>query len=936
MTELRRPDPDQLLRLAKQEEAAAARGRLKVFFGASPGVGKTFAMLEEARARKAEGLDVVVGVVETHGRRETEALLTDLQVLARRTVEHRGVTLTEFDLDAALARHPRILLVDELAHTNAPGSRHAKRWQDVDELLDAGIDVYTTLNVQHVESLNDVVAQITGIQVRETIPDAILDRADQIELADLSPDDLLRRLREGKVYVPEQASRAIERFFRKGNLIALRELALRRTAQRVDEQMRGYMQAHGIREVWPASDRILVCLGAGAEGPRLVRAARRMATVLRCEWVALHVEALAPGGLNDAEREQLTATMQLAEQLGAQAVTVSGHSVRDEILAYAQAHNVTRILVGKPRTRRWRHLLRGSLVDGLVRQSGPTDIYVLSGTAEEGTPQPPARRRPRPRASEFLIALGTVALCTALNWFVFRRINVTDVAMVYLLGTILVAARTSLWPSVVASVTSIALFDFLFVPPFGTFAVNDVDYIATFAVMLAVSLVTSYLTLQVRGQARAAREREQRTGALYALSRELAGATATEVLTTAARRHVDGALGVHSFILLPGPDRGLSVPHLGVPDGAGQPLLDDRELSVARWVYDHGSPAGRGTDTLPASRGLYLPLTGGSGAVGVLAIFADDTRDLQHPTARQLLEAFAGQTALALERVLLATRHQESQMEVEAERLRTALLSSLSHDLRTPLGAITGAASTLRDDAETISASARDELLGAILQESARMNRLIGNLLDMIRLETGALQVQPDFQPLEEVVGVALIRLEERLQEHPVTTALPADLPLVAIDGILIEQVLVNLLENAAKYTPAGTPIEISAEGDDEFVTVSVADRGPGIPPGEEQKIFDKFHRLPTVESPSGVGLGLTICRGIVTAHGGRIWAENRQGGGLAVRFTLPVGRPDGERGERGETEGMAAALQGSTAGRPETPVAPVAPLAPLPPTTPR
>lgn len=892
----RRPDPDQLLRLAKQEEAAATRGRLKVFFGASPGVGKTFAMLEEARSRKAEGLDVVVGVVETHGRRETEALLTGLDILPRRTIEYRGVTLTEFDLDAALTRYPRILLVDELAHTNAPGSRHAKRWQDVEEVLDAGIDVYTTLNVQHVESLNDVVAQITGVQVRETVPDAIVDRADQIELADLSPDDLLRRLREGKVYVADQATRAIDQYFRKGNLIALRELALRRTAQRVDEQMRGYMQAHGIREVWPAGDRILVCIGPGPEGPRLVRSARRMATVLRCEWVVLHVEPLAPQGLSPSEQERLLETMQLAEELGAQTATLSGHSIREEILAYASAHNITRILVGKPHPRRrW---LRDSIVDGLVRQSGSADVYVLSGALEGETSQPAPRRPPGPRMWEFLTALATVSLCTALNWLVFRHINLTDVAMVYLLGTILVAARTSLWPAVAASLGSIALFDFLFVPPFGTFSVTDLDYIATFAVMLAVSLVTSYLTLRVRGQAEAARAREQRTGALYALSRELAAATAVDTLTAAARKHVDSALGVRSIVLLPAPDG-----RLALPDGTTGSQLDERELSVARWVVDHGVAAGKGTDTLPAARGLYLPLTGGAGSAGVLGIFADESHDLQHPAARQLLDAFASQTALALERVLLATRNQQTQMEVEAERLRTALLSSLSHDLRTPLGAITGAASTLRDDAALIEPGARTELLETIMQEAGRMNRLIGNLLDMIRLETGALAVQPDFQPLEEVIGVALIRLDERLQGRPVETHLPSDLPLVAIDGILIEQVLVNLLENAIKYTPPGTPIEISAEGDDDFVTVTVADRGPGLPPGEERKVFDKFYRLPSTEAPSGVGLGLTICRGIVRAHGGRIWAENRQGGGLAVKFTLPVGRPvGGETGERDAT----------------------------------
>ncbi len=880
-----RPDPDALLARVRADEARAGRGRLKVFFGAAPGVGKTYAMLEEARARRAEGVDVLAGVVETHGRKETMALLDGLEVLPRRTLEYRGVSLQEFDLDAALARRPGLLLVDELAHTNAPGSRHVRRWQDVEELIDAGIDVYTTLNVQHLESLNDVVARITGVEVRETVPDAVLDAADQIEVADLSPDDLLQRLEAGKVYVPEQARRAIARFFRKGNLIALRELALRRAAERVDAQMRGYMREHGIRDTWPAGDRILVCVGHNPHSARLVRAARRMAAGLRCEWIALHVETPGHERLPARDRDTLVANLHLAEELGALIVTLYGLKATDEILAYARRHNVTRIIVGKPTHPRWRDLLVGSLLEGLVRGSGDIDVYVISGDEPEDAPRR-AGRREAVAPGQYGWAVMVVAACTALNWLVFRHLNITDTAMVYLVGTVLVAARARRGPAVVASVLSIAAFDFFFVPPLFTFTVSDVNYFATFGVMLATTLLISAYTLRIRDQAEAAREREHRTGALYAMSRALAAAGGATALARAARRHIVGTLDADAVILLRAPDGTLT------SADPGEPPLDEKELSVARWVADHGTPAGHATDTLPAARGLYVPLAAPGGVVGVLGLYAKDERRFDHPTTRQLLDALANQTALAIERAQLAERNAEGRVEMEAERLRTSLLSSLSHDLRTPLGAITGAASSLKGEAGDLSPGARAELLDTILEEASRMNRLIGNLLDMIRLESGSLAVKPDWQPLEEVVGVALIRLDARLKERPVTTSLPPDLPMVAMDGLLIEQVLVNLLENAAKYTPAGTPIELTAVAGEQAVTIAVLDRGPGVPPGEEARIFDKFHHVADGRAAGGIGLGLTICRGIVLAHGGRIWAENREGAGLAVRFTLPTGTP--------------------------------------------
>jgi two-component system sensor histidine kinase KdpD len=881
----RRPDPEALLAHLREQERKAGRGRLKIFFGAAPGVGKTYAMLEAVRARAREGADVLVGVVETHGRPETAALLDGLPTLPRRSIEYRGITLQEFDLDAAIARQPGLVLVDELAHTNAPGSRHAKRWQDVEELLAAGISVLSTLNVQHLESLKDVVAQITGVTVRETLPDSVFDQADEIELADLSADDLLIRLRQGKVYVPERAAAAIEQFFRKGNLIALRELTLRRAAERVDAQMRGYMQESGIHDIWPAAERILVCIGPNPEGARLVRAGKRMATGLKCDWLVAYVER--PGqAVSTADREALVANLQLAASLGAGTATLSGHNAAAEILAYARDQNVTKIVVGKPTHPLWRDKVFGSVLDRLVRGSGDVDVYAITGDTETRPRRRASRAERRSPLGEYGRAAEIIAGCSILAALAFRFLSLTDVAMVYLLGVGLVASRYGRAPSVVAALLSIAVFDFFFVPPFHTFAVSEARYLLTFVVMLCIALVISALTLRIRAQAETARERERHTAALYALSRELAATRGRGGIASAASRQLEATFGAQVQILLPDEGGRLEIP-VGVPPAYP---MDEKERSVAQWVFERGRAAGRGTDTLPAAQALYVPLIGSSGVVGVAGVRAADAKRLQDPGLGRLLDALAGQAALALERVMLAERAEQEQVEAEAERLRTALLSSLSHDMRTPLGAITGAASSLLEDHGALAEPARRDLLKAILEESQRMNRLIGNLLDMIRVETGALEVQKDWQPLEEVVGVALIRLEPRLREHPVDVKLPPDLPLVLLDGLLIEQVFVNLLENAAKYTPAGTPIDITAEPGDGTVTVNVADRGPGLAPGEERRVFEKFYRVPGAVGASGIGLGLTICRGIITAHGGRIWVEMRPGGGAVFRFTLPLG----------------------------------------------
>jgi two-component system sensor histidine kinase KdpD len=884
-----RPDPDELLARVKAEEARQTRGRLKIFFGATAGVGKTYAMLEAAGELKKKGVDVVAGIVETHGRAETELMLIGLEVLPPRWVEYRGTQLREFDLDAALARRPALILVDELAHTNAPGSRHAKRWRDVEELLEAGIDVYTTMNVQHMESLNDVVAQITGILVRETVPDSIVEQADEVELIDLPPDDLLQRLREGKVYVPQQVEQAMANFFRKGNLIALRELALRHTAERVDAQMQTYMREHAIPTTWPAAERLLVCVGPGPLSARLVRAARRMAASLYADWIAVNVETPAHVRLPEADKERVVQTLRLAEQLGAKTVTLSGESVSDEILTYARERNVSKIVIGKPKKPRWREILFGSIVDTLVRDSGEIDVYVITGDTDDSHPAQPVRslRRTSPwRAYGWGAAV--VVACTLIARLMWLTFDLSNLIMVYLLGVVLVAMRFGRGPSILASILSVAAFDFFFVEPYLTFAVSDTQYVITFGVMLMTALVISNLTVRIRQQAEAARQREKSTAVLYAMGRELVSTRGIDNITRVVARHIHEVFESDVVVLLPEAEGRVAV-RAALPATA----LNTNEHSVAQWVYDHGQLAGVGTNTLPGADSLYLPLAASRGTVGVLGVRPSLATRFLAPEQLHTLEAFTSQAALAIERARLAEEAEQARVQAETERLRSALLSSVSHDLRTPLAAITGAASSLLESTDTLDASLHSELVQTIYEEAERLNRLVRNVLDMTRLQSGAVTLNKEWQSLEEVVGAALTRMEKMLGDRPLATHLPADLPLVPIDDVLIEQVLVNLLENAVKYTPPGSPIDISAWPDTNTLIVEVADRGPGLPTGEEQRIFDKFYRVQTSQSTSGVGLGLTICRAIVEAHGGRIWAENRSGGGAVFRFTLPLeGQP--------------------------------------------
>ncbi len=880
-----RRDPEALLAEIREQETREGQGKLKIFFGAAAGVGKTYAMLVEAHERRRAGVDVAVGVVETHGRPETAALLAGLEVLPAREVEYRGAHLREFDLDTALARRPGLVLLDELAHTNAAGSRHAKRWQDVEEILAAGIDVYTTLNVQHVDSLWDAVAEITGVLVRETVPDSIIDRADEIEIVDLPPDDLLQRLREGKVYIAPQIERALENFFRKGNLIALRELALRRTAERVDAQMESYRRAHAADRVRPAEGRLLVCVGKPATAPRLVRAARRMAASLKVPWTAVYVERQGGARESPRDREYITDVLSFAEELGAETAVLSGLRVSDEILAYARAHNVARIVVGKPSRPRWKERLFGSLVTSLLRESGDVDVHVIRGDVGDERSRPRTPPRLRSPWSNYLRAMVPVAVCTAVAGLMHPYFDLSNLIMVYLLGVMVVAVRLGRGPALVASALSVAAFDFFFVPPALTLGVSDTQYLVTFGVMLLAALVISTMAVRMRDQADWARLREQRTATLYTLTRELAGLRSAEEIVEVSARTLRDLFGSRVVILLPNAAGRVEV-------RAGEAALlgpEEHDRGTAQWVLERGEPAGMGTQTLSGAQALYLPLRASRGANGVLGVRPANVRDLLRPDQFRLLETCADQTALALERADLALQAERARVNAEAERLRSTLLGSVSHDLRTPLATITGAASSLLEGGRDLPGEVRRELAESIAEEAGRLNRLVGNLLDMTRLESGALQVRKEWHLLEEIIGATLERLEPRLEGRRVQVTIPEHVGLVPLDDVLVEQALFNLVENAVRHTPAGTPIEIRADVAGGRATVEVADRGPGIRPGDEQRVFEKFYRAREGGAPGGIGLGLTIARGIVEAHGGSMTAANREGGGALFRLTLPV-----------------------------------------------
>jgi two-component system, OmpR family, sensor histidine kinase KdpD len=728
------------------------------------------------------------------------------------------------------------------------------------------------------------------------VPDLVFEAAHEVELVDTTPDELLERLHAGKVYIPEQARRAIDSFFRRGNLIALRELALRTTADRVDAAMLEYKEGHAIRAPWAAGECLLVALGPYEEAERLVRAGKRMATALHAPWIAVYVETPDLLRLPEAERNRRIALLRLAESLGAEAVTLGGASAGEEIANYAATRNVTRILIGRPRRALWRRLFRPSTYGELLAKTKGIDLHVVGGTDEGAAARIPflarsqaylgtAQPSDKARWPGYAWAAAATAACTLLGMAMSPAFELVNIAMVYLLAVVLLAARYGRGPAVATSVLGVAAFDFFFVPPQLTFAVSDVQYLLTFAIMLSVGLVISGLTASVRLQARVAGHRERRTALLYAMSRELAATRGLDNMARVAVRHVSEVFDSQVAILLP--DGTGRVRHPSGESISGS--LHGADLGIAQWVQDHGLPAGLGTDTLPGSESLYLPLKGSRAVLGVLGVLPANARRVLLPEQYHLLETFAGQIALALERAQLAERAQRASIDAEAEGLRNALLASISHDLRTPLAVIAGASSSLAERGEQLAPPERAALARSIYEQARQMGELVAKVLDMTRLEAGGIALARDWHSLAEIAGAVLRRLAERLAAHPVHVELPADLPLVRVDATLIEQVLANLLENAAKYTPAGTPILIRAAAAGGEFLVSVEDAGPGLPPGDAEHLFAKFERGAVEGAIAGVGLGLAICRAIVRLHGGRIWAERRQHGGAAFRFTLPL-----------------------------------------------
>ncbi|TMS57680.1 two-component system sensor histidine kinase KdbD [Imbroritus primus] len=905
-----RPDPDQLLARLHDEAARATRGKLKIFFGASAGVGKTYGMLAAARLQREQGVDVVVGIVETHGRAETEAALAGFEQLPRRSHEYRGRALAEFDLDGALARKPALILVDELAHTNVAGSRHPKRWQDVEELLAAGIDVYTTVNVQHLDSLNDVVGGITGIRVRETVPDRVFALADSVVLIDLPPDELLQRLKEGKVYLPDQAEQAIQRFFRKGNLLALRELALRRTADRVDGDMLQYRREQSVSSVWQTRDSQLVCIGPGTEGERLVRRAARQAAQLDAPWHAVYVETPALQRLGAARRKAILAALQLASDMGAETAVLADADPVQAITRYAREHNLARLLVGASIPHAWT-FWRTPFATRLARHA--PDLDVIQAARDDAVARPAALPLSEPGqrfaawrapASAWLASVGACAVAAALGGLLHPAVELTNIGMLFLLAVVLVGVRYGRGPAVLAAFLGVAAFDFLFVSPQFSFAVSDAQYLVTFAVMLSVGLITGQLTAGLKYQARVATHREARMRALYEMSRELSGALLPEQIAEICARFVGQTLDARPALLLADAGDRLRPPlygHLGGQDGTDGPMVD---MGIAQWAFDHGEPAGAGTDTLPAAPLLYQPLRAPMNVRGVLALEFKDPRRLLAPEQRRLLDTLSSLVAIALERVHYVQVAQDTTVQMESEQLRNSLLAALSHDLRTPLTALVGEAEVLANAlANTPSSDMRlsgtpepdtrlRDTARAIRDQAMRLGALVNNLLDMARLQAGHVQLNLQWQPLEEVVGSALTLAAPLLGTRTVAVDLPPELPFLEFDAILMERVFYNLFENAAKYTPAGSRIALSARVAGDRMEIRVTDDGPGLPRGREEAVFEKFTRGARETPVSGVGLGLAICRAIVEAHHGRIRAENRPEGGVCFVITLPLGSP--------------------------------------------
>jgi two-component system, OmpR family, sensor histidine kinase KdpD len=905
-----RPDPDQLLNQLRDDEARARKGRLRIYFGASAGVGKTFAMLGAAQRELKAGREVLVGVIETHGRSETAELLAGLPQLPLQRVAYRGRVLHEFDLDAALARHPAVLLVDELAHSNVAGSRHPKRWQDVQELLDAGIEVWSALNVQHLESLNGTVGAITGIRVNETVPDTVLDEADEIILVDVTPDELMQRLKAGKVYLPQQAERAAQNFFRKGNLIALREIALRRTAEHVEDDVRSYRVEQSIAPVWNTEGAILACIGPHEGAEQTVRTAARLAGQLNVRWHAAYVETPRLQRLDVAQRDRILAVVKLAEELGAAIAVLVGSDVAAQLLAQAQLLNCATLIVGRPQASRWsgwsawfglwadRSMTRrlATLAPGLdIVEVGRADSARRMAGPLQRTPglngvnDPAAWHGSLPR---YAWAAASSAAVTLLALPLVHYFDLANIVMLFLLGTVLVALKLGRGPSALATLLNVAAFDYFFVEPRLSFAVGDAQYLVTFAVMLVVGVLTGQLTAGLRFQARISSSRERRAQSLFELTRELSGALMSTQVVELGQAAVQRDFGGQALVLILGANDLITWPT--------QPPADF-DSSVADWSFRNGQAAGLATSTLSAQPWHYLPLRAPMRVRGVLALKPTQPRWLMIPEPLQQLDTLARQIAIALERVHYVEIAQQALVQMESERLRNTLLAAISHDVRTPLTALIGLAESLQQSLVRAGSSAAAtnepaEIAQAITQQARQLSALVSNLLDMARLQNGAVQLRSEWQSAQEVVGAAIRAARHALAGLEVQTEVLSDLPLVEFDAALMERVLVNLLENAAKY--GAPPIVVSASVTPAHLLLSVRDHGPGLPAaltGQESELFEKFTRGAAESAQPGVGLGLAICKAVVQAHGGQILAGNATGGGAEFRVSLPRRTPPAE-----------------------------------------
>lgn len=887
MADDRRPDPDALLASIQRQEARVKRGKLKIFLGMAAGVGKTYAMLQTAHDALAGNVDVVIGFVETHNRIETEQLIHGLEVIPRLRVEYRGTVLEEMDLDAILARAPQLALVDELAHTNAPGVRHSKRYQDVLELLDAGIDVWTTLNVQHFESRADAVSQITGVIIHETVPDSVLDLADELELIDLTPEELRKRLAEGKVYTPERADIAARNFFRTGNLTALREMSLRLTAEHVDHQLQDYMDIKRIAGPWKSAERLMVAVGPSPFSEKLIRWTRRIAYNLEAPWLAAHVQTTQT--LSADTQEQLTRNLAFARDLGAEVVTAAGDDVAGSLLQIARQRNVTQIIVGKTRASSWKRWWgKPSLVDQVIDQSGEIDIYVITGDEADGTDATKKRMLPlfNSPLRHYLWALVAVLLVTFLDSIAFASfswISYLAVGLTELLVVLIIAVYLGRGPALLAALVSAISWNFLFMEPRLTFRIQQVQDVILFLLYFAVALIAGNMTARLRSQERLARQNAERTTALYALAHETATAVNMDDILHAAIAQINRVFNAVAAILLTTESSLNREPH-----PASNLIIDEKDYSVASWAFENGKTAGRFTETLPMASAQFLPLRTPDRTVGVLGIRTSGNERLSFEQ-ELLLETFTNQIALSIEREMLDEAAEHNAMLRESERLFTTLLNSISHELRTPIATITGAAGSLLNPETGGDPTTRTQLVHDIQDAGNRLNRLVANLLDMSRLESGRLQLKLEWCDVSDVIGVAVRQLKTCLEGRPLLIDQATDIPLVRMDFVLMEQVLVNLLDNACNYTPAGTAIEIAVVHKDNWVTISITDHGAGIFADDFDHIFDKFFRAQNVAT-GGTGLGLSICRGLVEAHGGTLTAENIPNAGARFNIRLPAG----------------------------------------------